>query len=162
MKGCAVLLLLVVSGTCQASCLAVFPALAKVEVISCQAIELGASPSKSNRTARIGAFPHKQGEVVRGTLLTVDVLDSQSVSLQTSVDGIQAATEVPTGVAHYVVQGEVVDVCPEIVPRQISIIVESRCCDSMPMTGNCISPFPQVEIETHPGRWHAVSISAET
>ena len=157
MRNAAVLVFLLVPVQCLASCLVEFPTLAKVQVTACQSIELGASPSKNTRTARLGVFPQKQGATVSGTLLTVVVLESKSVSRELDTTGIQRATNVPLGTAHFFVRGEASSTCPEILPQKTSLIIESTCCDRLPLTGVCISPFREAAIESNPNRWRIVS-----
>ena len=139
---------------CVASCLVEFPTLAKVEVTACQSIELGASPSKTTRTARLGVFPHKQGAIVSGTLLSVEVLDSKSVSREPDTTG--EATNLPLGTAYFFVRAEAANTCPKILPQKMSLIIEGTCCDKMPFAGTCMSPFPEAAIESKPNRWHGV------
>ena len=146
---------LAASSVC-ASCIEVYPILAKVEVRGCQPFMVGASPSKSKRRSLSRIYPDKQGSHVSGTLLKVRVLEEHAVSVSLdNVKGVGLPDSI-NGVEYVFVLEDVGKVCPESLPQEASVLVEGMCCDRLPREGDCLVPFTQAVIERNPERWFIV------
>jgi hypothetical protein len=150
-------LIILLSPLANASCLAEFPILAKVEVTGCQPISIGASPSKSKRSFFRGNFPHKQGSEVEGTLIHARVVEENPASLS---DEETEGTQIPeplAGTEFFFVNEPANRVCPVTLPQELTVVVEGACCDRFPKTGDCLVPFTPATIETKPERWFVVN-----
>jgi hypothetical protein len=98
---------------------------------SCQDVELSSSPS---RTRRAGgrAFLHSQGLEIKGTLIGGRILEG----------GEEPAIEAESSRRHFLADGQASEICPSLLPMNVEVMEQPRCCDTTPRKGDCISPFP--------------------
>lgn len=151
-------LLLLIAGlhilqTTDAMCVATPQNLIRLDVTSCQRVEIHASASKPS------AHPaHKRGSSITGTLITGRVTESKLVwdgdarNAEYMVEGKIIATG-ESGTLF--LNGKASSVCPELVGTVAAFVTNPLCCDVIPADGLCLVPatIPIVQVEKAPERW---------
>lgn len=143
-----------VACTTSAKCVPYPPLLATVEVHFCQAFSVESSSSPWSLDGAISPV-HEPGQRHRATLLTGEVQDVAFVS-EAPGESLRVDVKpfISAGSVHLELPGDPAEVCPDSLPAEVTVVSDLRCCDVVPSSGGCISPFVRVVVEPHAERWH--------
>lgn len=137
-------------------CIARYPSLVSAKVTDCNPVEIGPSPVR--KKLRRGRFTYMDDtEPVKGTLLDIEVLSEQPVTLKAAPEeSAEIKKRLPENTVLFV-DGVATEVCPKELPSQMHVIIDPPCCDTLPPRGLCRVSLTVAEIETDPGRWQVVA-----
>jgi hypothetical protein len=140
---CLTLLSLCLVNSAQAKCAYHAEVLASVTVQTCVAVSFSASDSQYNFgfTDSGPERMYRAGATLSGTLLTVSVKTSRlvwAVDIPHYVGGTQLWAK--GDFRSLFVQSPSSDVCPHILPADVSVQTQPTCCDTAPGAWECLLP----------------------
>lgn len=131
--------------------------MAEVDVETCQSFSVTSSLALSS-WEMAGDFPiHKPGQRHVATLISGVVTSTRFVAREPNQRMSHSFDSyIPLGLAHLELDGAASSACPVKLPATITVIANPRCCDVLPSSGECVSPFVRVVVEPEPESWHTL------